>query len=195
MARIGFLLLSGGKSSRMGTPKALLEVNGSTLLEIVARAGEGFGERILSVNDPSIPTPAGFVRVEDVYPECGPMGGIHAALLGSGCDALVTAPCDTPYYSKALAEYLAQQYTPEIDALVTLDGAGRVHPLCGVYTKRCLPVLEAHLKTGRFKLMRMLETVRLKRLALPAGFSDRVFENLNTPEDLTVIGSRNETER
>ena len=116
MARIGFLLLSGGKSSRMGTPKALLEINGETLLEAVARAGEGFEERILSVNDPSIPTPEGFIRVSDIYPGCGPMSGLHAALLETDCDALVTAPCDTPHYSKALAEYLAQQYDPEFDA-------------------------------------------------------------------------------
>ena len=97
MAKIGFLLLSGGKSSRMGTPKALLEIEGKTLLESVAAAGEGFEERILSVNDPSIPTPEGFVRCADVYPDCGPMAGIHAALDMTGCDALVTAPCDAPH--------------------------------------------------------------------------------------------------
>ena len=57
MAKIGFLLLSGGKSSRMGMPKALLEIGGRTLLETVALAGNGFEERILSANDPDIPTP------------------------------------------------------------------------------------------------------------------------------------------
>ena len=59
MAKIGFLLLSGGKSTRMGAPKALLEVNGRTLLHAVAQAGEGFETRILSANDASIPTPQG----------------------------------------------------------------------------------------------------------------------------------------
>ena len=190
MAKIGFLLLSGGKSSRMGTPKALLEVNGSTLLDTVARAGADFEERILSVNDPSIPTPEGFMRVADVYPGCGPMAGIHAALLAADCDALVTAPCDAPFYSKALAEYLAQQYEPELDALVLFDGSGRMHPLCGIYTKRCLPVLEVHLSGGRFKLMQMLEQVRVRKMALPEHLADSVFENLNTPEELAVFSSQ-----
>lgn len=72
MAKIGFLLLCGGQSRRVGTTKALLEVNGRTLLETVAQAGEGFEVRILSANDPAIPTPEGFVRCEDVYPGCGP---------------------------------------------------------------------------------------------------------------------------
>ena len=190
MAKIGFLLLSGGRSSRMGTPKALIEINGSTLLETTARAGAEFEERILSVNDPLIPTPEGFLRVGDVYAGCGPMGGIHAALLATKCDALVTAPCDTPYYSKVLAQYLSQQYEPDLDAIVLLDSTGRVHPLCGVYAKRCLPELEAHLSTGRFKLMRMLEHVRLKTITLPPQFDDSVFENLNTPEELAVFSSK-----
>ena len=190
MTKIGFLLLSGGKSSRMGMPKALLEIDGKTLLETVAKAGEDFEERILSVNDPSIPTPDGFLRCADVYPDCGPMAGIHAALAMTSCDALVTAPCDAPYYSKELAQYLLAQFEPELDALVLLDDDGRAQPLSGVYSKSCLPVLEQHLKTERLKIMRMLEEMRLKKVELPQRLSNKVFENLNTPEDVAAF-SRN----
>ncbi|MBQ7825367.1 MAG: NTP transferase domain-containing protein [Clostridia bacterium] len=87
MAKIGFLLLCGGKSTRMESPKALLEVNGRTLLHAVAAAGADFDERILYVNDPVIPTPDGFVRCADRYFDCGPMAGIHAALSMTRCDA------------------------------------------------------------------------------------------------------------
>ena len=184
MTKIGFLLLSGGKSSRMGTPKALLEIDGKTLLESVAAAGEGFEERILSVNDPSIPTPDGFVRCMDVYPDCGPMAGIHAALAMTDCDALVTAPCDAPYYSKELAEYLLARFEPELDALVLMDETGRAQPLSGIYSKSCLPVLDEHLKTSRLKIMWMLEEMKLKKVMLPAHLNGQVFQNLNTPEDL-----------
>lgn len=184
MTKIGFLLLSGGKSSRMGMPKALLEIDGKTLLESVAAAGEGFEERILSVNDPSIPTPDGFVRCMDVYPDCGPMAGIHAALAMTDCDALVTAPCDAPYYSRELAEYLLSQFEPGLDALVLVDRDGRNQPLTGVYSKSCLPVLDEHLKTGKLKIMWMLEEMKLKRIELPEHLDCQVFQNLNTPEDL-----------
>ena len=186
MARIGFLLLSGGRSKRMGSHKALLDIGGKTLLDMVAQASEGFEERILSANDPAIPTPEGFVRCGDIYPGCGPMAGIHAALAMTGCDALVVAPCDAPYYCKELARYLADQYEPDLDALVLLDDEGRAQPLSGVYSKSCLPVLEEHLKTDRLKIMRMLEEMRLKKIALPDHLNGRVFENLNTPEDVTA---------
>ena len=191
MMKIGFLLLSGGKSSRMGTPKALLEIDGKTLLESVAAAGEGFEERILSVNDPSIPTTDGFVRCMDVYPDCGPMAGIHAALAMTDCDALVTAPCDAPYYSRELAEYLLSQFEPGLDALVLMDETGRAQPLTGVYSKSCLPVLDEHLKTGRLKIMWMLEEMKLKKIMLPAHLNGQVFQNLNTPEDLKQFRDKN----
>ena len=184
MAKIGFLLLSGGKSKRMGSHKALIQVDGERLLDTVARAGEGFAERILSANDPAIPTPEGFVRCEDVYPGCGPMAGIHAALAMTDCDALVIAPCDAPYYSRDLAEYLAAQYEPELDAVVLMDDEGRAQPLSGIYARSCLPVLEAHLKTNRLKIMWMLEDMRMKKLKLPEHLNCCVFENLNTPDDL-----------
>lgn len=183
MAKIGFLLLSGGKSSRMGMPKALLEIEGKTLLETVAEAGREFEEKILSVNDPLIPTPEGFVRCADVYPHCGPMAGIHAALSMTHCDALVTAPCDAPYYSSELARYLLSQFEPELDALVLVDQDGRAQPLTGVYSKSCLPLLEDHLKTNRLKIMWMLEEMKLKRIALPEHIAQKVFRNLNTKEE------------
>lgn len=187
MARIGFLLLCGGKSARMGMPKALLEMNGSTLLDTVARAGAEFDVRILSANDPAIPTPEGFVRCADVYPGCGPMAGIHAAFARTDCDALVVAPCDAPHYCRELAQALAAQYDPAYDAVVLVDETGRAQPLSGIYSRSCQPVLEAHLRTGRLKMMRMLEEMRLKRIPLPAQLKGNVFENLNTPEDVRLF--------
>ncbi|MBR3795321.1 MAG: molybdenum cofactor guanylyltransferase [Clostridia bacterium] len=184
MAKIGFLLLSGGQSRRMGTHKALLEVRDGTLLDVIAKAGAGFEERILSANDPAIPTPEGFARCADVYPGCGPMAGIHAALSLTACDALVTAPCDAPNYAAELALYLASQYDPAYDALILVDETGRAQPLTGVYGKSCLPVLEAHLGQGKYKMMQMLEGMRLGKLTLPAHLSQHVFDNLNTPQEL-----------
>lgn len=190
MTKLGFLLLSGGQSRRMGTHKALLEIGEGMLLDTIAKAGEGFDEQILSANDPAIPTPAGFVRCADVYPGCGPMAGIHAALAMTACDALVTAPCDAPNYSAELARYLAEQYDPACDALILMDETGRAHPLMGVYGRHCLPVMDAHLREGRYKMMGMLEGMRLQKLMLPAQLSQHVFDNLNTPQDVTAYRER-----
>lgn len=190
MMKIGFLLLSGGRSSRMGSPKALIELNGKTLLERVAQAGEGFAQRILSANDPCIPTPEGFVRCADEYPGCGPMAGIHAALRLTDCDALVTAPCDAPYYCAQLAQYLCEQYEPGLDAVILVDHTGREQTLCGVYGKSCLPILEQHLVGGHFKMSLMLDQMNTKKVPLPPTFSEQVFENLNTQQELAEFRAK-----
>lgn len=183
MPQIGFLLLSGGKSRRMGTAKALLEIDGERMLERVARAGDGFSTRILSVNDDAIPTPQGFVRCADVYPGRGPMAGIHAALVRTACDALVVAPCDAPCYSAQLARYLAAQYDPALDAVVLTDQSGEIQPLCGLYTRGCVPVLERHLQQDKLRMKLMLELMAVRRVGLPPELQERVFLNLNTAQE------------
>jgi len=184
---LGFLLMSGGRSSRMGTPKALLPLGSETLLARIARAGEGFAERILSVNDPVIPTPQGFARVADVYAGCGPMGGLHAALSYAKADALVVAPCDAPHYTAAVAQFLAAQFEEGLDAVIPEDDTGRIHPMMGVYAKSCLPALTAHLEGKRFKLMLMLDELNVRRVRLPGEIGQAVFGNLNTPEDYEAL--------
>lgn len=184
---LGFLLMSGGLSSRMGSPKALLALRGQPLLLHIARAGEGFSERLLSVNDDAIPTPEGYLRVSDVYKECGPMGGLHAALTAAQSDALVVAPCDAPYFTKDAAAFLASQYSDEYDAVILEDENGRAHPMMGVYAKSCLPALTAHLEERRFKIMMMLANLRVRRVRLPESIPQRVMNNLNTPEDYATL--------
>lgn len=183
MARIGFLLLCGGQSKRMGSPKALLEVGGMRMLDRAARAGEGFAQRIFSANDDAVATPEGFVRCADVYPGCGPMAGIHAAFTTSDCDALVVAPCDAPYYDGRLAQFLAAQYDGLRDAWVLLDCEGRMQPLCGMYSRKCLPVLDEHLRAGKLRMKQMLEQMDICRLELPEEIGNRVFVNINTPQE------------
>lgn len=190
MAKIGFLLLSGGKSRRMGTSKALLEIEGERLLSRVARAGDGFAQRILSVNDDEIPAPEGFLRCADVYPGCGPMAGIHAAFARSSCDALVVAPCDAPYYGTQLAQYLAGQYDPALDAVILVNQSGETQPLCGLYTRGCMPVLEYHLQQGKLRMKPMLDLMATRYIALPPGLQERVFVNLNTPQDVEAYRRR-----
>ena len=183
----GFLLMSGGLSSRMGTPKALLALHGQPLLMHIARAGKPFAERILSVNDDAIPTPEGYLRIGDVYRECGPMGGLHAALTAAQSDALVVVPCDAPHFTAEAAAFLASQYSDEYDAVILEDENGRAHPMMGVYAKSCLPALTKHLEEKRFKLMMMLSGLRVRRVRLPESIPQRVMSNLNTPEDYEAL--------
>lgn len=190
MRGMGFLLLCGGASSRMGRCKALLMVNGEPLYLSVARAGRAFTERLLSVNDPAIPTPEGFARIPDLVPGCGPIGGLHAALSVCESPALIVAPCDAPFYSEALARHLAERFDPAWDALILTDPSGRSHPLLGVYAKSCLPAIARHMDAGDYKLARMLGDLRVCREAPPGALGESIFLNLNAPADLAALTNR-----
>ena len=182
--RIGFLLLSGGKSTRMGQPKALVPWRGRPLMEWSAAAGAALEEKLFSVNDEAIPTPAGFRRVADLVPGCGPLSGLHAGLCASACDALAVLPCDAPCAGAQLIEFLCENFTPGLDALVLRDWEGRVHPLLGIYHKNCLDVMADCLKRGDYKLLLMLMRLNAAIVCPPATLGRRLFFNVNCPQDL-----------
>lgn len=89
------LVLSGGKSSRMGRDKALLQLDGQTLLERSKRLGEALGAQqvLVSRNEP------GFIQ--DLVHDAGPMAGIAAALPHCLTDWLLVLPVDMPLLTPA----------------------------------------------------------------------------------------------
>nr|MBA3916917.1 NTP transferase domain-containing protein [Terriglobales bacterium] len=75
-------VLAGGKSTRMGRDKAMLEVGGKRLLERALETARQVAARVRIVGDPVKLSSFG-PGVPDRYAECGPLGGIHAALTSS----------------------------------------------------------------------------------------------------------------
>ncbi|MEG1515542.1 MAG: molybdenum cofactor guanylyltransferase [Clostridia bacterium] len=181
--QIGFMLLCGGRSSRMGCDKARIEVAGETLLARAARAGDGFEERLLSSGDSACTWP-GFQTVVDRLSGVGPMGGLEACLAQTVSDALVVMPCDMPGYDRSLIRFLCENFLEDDDALTLEDSTGHMHPLCAVYAKTCRPAIAQCMIEGNYKLGVMLGMVRHRKIQLPLGMDDHVFANLNTSDDL-----------
>ena len=183
----GGLILAGGRSRRMGQCKATLTVRGETLLEHTVRQLAGFPELWLSANDSELAKGLPVRLVTDRFPGAGPLAGLEAALSASGCDALVCVPCDLPNLTPAVPRLLTERFSPEQDALVLSDSTGRLHPLCGVYHRRALPVIRRQLERGERRVSDLLP--HLRWACLSREIPDRVLYNLNTPEDLLRLGS------
>jgi molybdopterin-guanine dinucleotide biosynthesis protein A len=181
----GFVL-AGGKSSRMGTNKALLPLDGATLVERTRDLLAKVCEKVAILGAPELYGHLGDCY-PDLYTDCGPLAGIHVALLNSQTNLNLVTAVDTPFLGEEFLEYLLQR-AASCSAVVTVpEIAGYVQPLCAVYSRDFLPVAEAALKTGRFKIVPLFAEVRaqvltgneLGRFALESG----MFDNLNTPED------------
>ncbi|HMF61437.1 MAG TPA: NTP transferase domain-containing protein [Vicinamibacterales bacterium] len=180
------IVLAGGKSSRMGTPKALLPFdNEPMIVHIVATLQRLFAE-VVVVAAPGQELPAMRVTlVRDDVPHQGPVGGIYYGLTAAAGDIGFVTSCDSAFLNPRLIERLVAQI-PQHDVVVP-HWQGRFQPLHAVYRRSVLPLLEAQLARGELRPVYLFEKVRTLRMDEdeirrfdPDGSS---FFNMNSPED------------
>lgn len=193
MDGINGFVLAGGQSSRMGVDKALLELNGRSLLE---RALETLskvvgGVWILGSREKF----GGFGNVlEDEFPSHGPLGGIHAALRASHEDLNLILAVDMPFVEVRFLEYLGEQARGTTAAVTVPRAGGGWQPLCAIYQREFAEVAEPALRAGKNKIdplfnqvpLRVVEEAELRQ----HDFAVEMFRNLNTPEDLSAARMR-----
>jgi len=190
-------ILAGGKSTRMGTDKAFVEFEGRTLL---ARALDL--ARSVSADVCIVGSPEKFARyapvIEDVFPDCGPLGGIHAALRASRTDLNVILAVDMPFVSQDFIEYLVNQARAAPEAMVVITRSdGGWQPLCAIYRRKFGVAAENALRAGQNKIDVLFATVPIRVIEQgeleKAGFASNMFRNLNTPEELKAQEESPET--
>ena len=187
-------ILAGGRSLRMGRDKALLEIGGRPMLELVAERVAGVADEvfIVAAGRPEYAR-FGLPLVEDRFPGAGSLGGIYTALTSAAHPFCLVVGCDMPLLSRALLRYLAEQERT-YDALVPALAAERsgqggeetLETLHAIYARSAAPALEARLRSGRLKIADALEGLRLRRAdeATIRQYDPelRSFLNVNTPE-------------
>lgn len=197
--KIGCVILAGGKSSRMGTDKALLELDGKTFIEQISKELEWFEEKIIAHGNTRELSDTNWTVVSDIYLNHGPLGGIHSALSVCQSDALFVVTCDMPLLKSSLAhklcdimcesEVMSQTVDNTVlgqvgyDAVISVGEDGKMHPLCGVYRKSALPILEEQLLSGRNKVMEALKKLHVKYITVDSSMDTQQLFNINTPQD------------
>jgi molybdopterin-guanine dinucleotide biosynthesis protein A len=181
-------IVAGGKSTRMGADKAFVQWNGCTLLARALDLARSATPGVHIVG--SAEKFAEFAPVvEDKFRECGPLGGIHAALVASRTELNLILAVDMPFVSAAFLHYLLTQARSARDADAVIPRAGgRWQPLCAIYRREFSVTAECALRAGRNRIDQLFDAVRLRVIdeneLEGAGFSLDIFQNLNTPEDL-----------
>ncbi len=185
---VNAFILAGGKSTRMGTDKAFVEYEGQLLLARALDLARSIASGVWIVG--SKEKFAGFAPVvEDVFCDCGPLGGIHAALQTSLTELNLMLAVDMPFVSRTFLQYLITQArdAPEASVIVPRSD-GRRQPLCAIYRRKFAQIAERALRARLNRIDRLFEETHTRVLepeALEgAGFSSAIFRNLNTPEEL-----------
>ncbi|HHL39272.1 MAG TPA: molybdenum cofactor guanylyltransferase [Deltaproteobacteria bacterium] len=185
-------VLAGGRSRRMGFNKALIEVDGTTIIaRTVGLLRERFDDVFIVAGDPLVYESIGCAVVADVVKDAGSLGGIHTALFHARCPRVFVTACDMPFLAadvigrvvEAGAAAAADAVVPYID--------GRLHPMHALYSKKCLEAVESMIRAGNLRVMDLFERVRTRTLdeADFKGLAAREsVGNVNTPEDLERAG-------
>lgn len=180
-------VLAGGKSTRMGRDKAFIEYEGRTLLERALGLARFVAGDVRIVGSPEKFAAYGTV-IEDVFRDCGPLGGIHAALRCSRTDLNSMLAVDMPFLSRGFLDYLIGKGRDSRAVAIVPRSGGRLQPLCAVYRRAFAGFAENSLRAGQNKIGALLATVETQVIEeeelVRAGFSTSGFHNLNTPRDL-----------
>jgi molybdopterin-guanine dinucleotide biosynthesis protein A len=180
------VILAGGRSSRMGLPKALLAFDGEPLIVHLVRRLHTVFPRIIVVAAPGQDLPEMPVAlVHDEIVHQGPVGGLYYGLRATSDAFAFVTSCDAVFLKTALATHLVSRINGA-DVVVPSWG-GRLHPLVAVYRTALAPLLERQLAHGELRTQSLFERVRTCRVDEdeirrfdPAGDS---FFNMNQPAD------------
>ncbi len=187
MEGVSGVVLAGGKSSRMGRNKAVLEVGGKRLVDRAAEAvGRVFSEVIIVANEPGLFDGLGLRVVPDLAQGKGPLMGIYTGLEAISSPWGFFVACDMPFLNLRLVEHMAS-HLPENDVVMPRIGDG-LHPLHAYYAKTCTPTIRGMLEEGIFKIDRMLPLLRTRFVEEEEirGVDPNLdsVRNINTPEEL-----------
>jgi molybdenum cofactor guanylyltransferase len=172
----GFIL-AGGKSSRMGRDKALLDWHGRPLVSHMIHILEDVTDQVQVVGRDPLP---------DRVPGHGPLSGIATALEVSPTDANLILAVDLPFLTKDFLLYFRSQIERSSRRLIACK-IGSYFPLCLGVRKALLPEIERLLSSEDRSLHGWIAGSDAEILAEPqlqsTGFDAAMFRNLNTPED------------
>lgn len=184
-------ILAGGKASRMGgIPKGLLEIAGTRILDrLVAAFETALGRPPLLVANVPEATEwyPGLRVVADRLPGGGTLAGLHTAVLEAPAPVVAVA-WDMPFVPPGLLAALAAGLEAADVAIPASGGRRGLEPLCAGYGPATGPAMAAAIERGDLRAIAFHEAVRVRVLPDDVlrtfGEPERIFFNVNTPEDL-----------
>lgn len=187
------VILTGGKSSRMGRPKALLPFDGEPLITHVVPALKTMFAEVVVVAAPEQELPIlTVVLVRDDIAYQGPVSGIYHGLKASTQEICFVTSCDAPFLNLRLIAHLLAQIS-DWDVVVPY-WQERFQPLHAVYRRGVMPLLKEQLERGELRPIFLYDKVRTRKVDEdeirrfdPEGLS---FLNMNSPADYDAASAR-----
>jgi len=170
------LVLTGGKSTRMGADKSELEYHGKPQKQFVKELLENQGYKTFySVQKDN----GNGDEIHDTFFNLGPFGGICSAFQKDPNSAWMVLATDLPFVNEDLVKLLLQKRNPSKVA-TTVKGKGKQfpEPLITIYEPKAYPVLLQYLAQGYSCPRKMLINSDVEIIEV----DDHLIRNVNTPD-------------
>jgi molybdopterin-guanine dinucleotide biosynthesis protein A len=184
------IILAGGKSTRMGKNKALIEIEGIPIIERICVLFKRLFQEVWIITDQAeVFHGLGAKLHDDLIPNLGALGGLYSGLVLASFPHSFCVACDMPFLREPLIDYLVRG----IDGFAavvprTKDGW---QPLHAVYSKSCLEVINEVVAEKKTKIIDIYPRIKLRVVEEEEFHSidplNESFINVNTPEDLARI--------
>lgn len=190
------VVLCGGKSSRMGSDKGLLQQQSLPWAEITANILFDLKlPVVLSVSSQQYPLykvkfeHLSLIKDEDSLKVHGPLKGIFSVHLQLQAEDLLVLACDMPAMQKEVIGHLIKTSSGKEEEAFVFKNETNAEPLCAIYTSKGLKRIYELYEQGQLKkhsLHYVLDNIVTAYLSIPAEWKE-YFSNYNSPEDLKSL--------
>jgi molybdenum cofactor guanylyltransferase len=179
------IILAGGKSSRMGSDKGLLLLNGSMLITHIIEAIKPLVKHIIIVSNYTDYDAFGFKRVNDLIEDSGPLAGLYSGLYHSKTENNLVLSCDVPLIKPFVLEQLTDFDNENFD-VVQLQSQGKTMPLIALYKKQCMHKCLELLQNNERRLRVAVAQLNTKTININPEWNQYV-KNINTTSQFNEL--------
>ena len=183
------VILAGGRSSRMGEDKALLQYNGKPFIQHIAETLLQILPHVIVISDRQ--QEYSFLNLPiypDLFCDCGPLAGIHTGLVHATTPSVFIVSCDTPFITTELIVEMLKHARP--DEIAIAKDESNSHPLIGIYPTILLAELEAELRADKKQVHAFLERYGSRVSILQLDQFQNQLRNINTPAEYNALPAK-----
>ena len=160
------VILAGGKSTRVGLNKSKdqMKFAGRLLIDWVISkltSLDNLTEEDIIIVGPKEKYPHFKQVVQDIFPQKGPLGGIFSGLKASNSQYNLVVACDMPFLEVKLLQYMREEIDSN-DIIIPRYNRGYIEPLCAIYSKKCLKVMEKNIQSGILSVRKIFPHLKIK---------------------------------
>lgn len=187
MTKKNAILLAGGESSRYGGNKALIEIKGRTLIEIIYNKLNSYFDRVIVIaNDYEYNFLKGAELREDLIKDKGPLAGLYTGLYYSDSEYNFLAACDMPFLRQEYFSFL-ESYCHNNYQIIVSEYREFLEPFAAYYHKDLLALIKKNIENNNLRIKSFYKQSNIKIIKenILAEYFDlnEIFFNINYPED------------